>query len=249
MKKGIAVILAILIALLQVPAFASWICPNCGTAGNTGNFCPNCGARNGYSADEPYDMGIPYIGSAVYTKDQMNMAVLWVQTQLKATGIYYQGYAWDVTGNLGNETQKEIRAFMNDRGYYGHTGNVDQSVIDALADYLGGRIAPVYIGGYYDRMSSIMTGGSAGRMTKIVSNLQDGIAHVTTGARWVQCCLSALGFYTGTIDGKYGEGTEKAVKAFQRAYGFQERDYVTLGVARAMLEACYYSGRIPANLP
>ena len=32
-------------------------------------------------------------------------------------------------------------------------------------------------------------------------------------------------------------------KAFQRAYGFEERDSVTLGVARAMMEADYLSGR------
>ncbi|MBR3333512.1 MAG: peptidoglycan-binding protein [Clostridia bacterium] len=98
-------------------------------------------------------------------------------------------------------------------------------------------------------MDSIMSGGHTGSMQKIVSNLIDMIPHETLGARWVQCCLSKLGYYTGTIDGKYGERTEQAVKKFQKAYGFQERNYVTLGVARAMLEACYNNGCYLDDLP
>ena len=37
--------------------------------------------------------------------------------------------------------------------------------------------------------------------------------------RNVQRKLRELGFYTGTVDGDFGEGTEKAVKAFQKQYG------------------------------
>ncbi len=210
---------------------------------------------NGYSAVRgngpggSYDMGIPQIGNTSYGMDQMNMTVYWVQVQLKATGIWYQGEQWDETGNLGDHTMEEIRSFMSGRGYPGHSGRVDQKVIDELASYLGSRVVPVYIGGIYDHMNSIMYGGSGGSMNSIVSNLRDMIPHVTTGARWVQVCLKKLGFYSGDIDGMYGEGTERAVKAFQRAYNFQERDYVSLGVARAMLEAYYYAGGSLYNLP
>ena len=91
-------------------------------------------------------------------------------------------------------------------------------------------------------MQTIMVGGSEGSMERINSNLIDNVARVTTGARWVQICLKKLGYYTSSIDGKYGEGTENAVKRFQRDYGFQQTNYVTLGVARAMLEACYNRG-------
>ena len=37
--------------------------------------------------------------------------------------------------------------------------------------------------------------------------------------RNVQKKLKELGFYKGTVDGDFGEGTEKAVKAFQKQYG------------------------------
>lgn len=36
---------------------------------------------------------------------------------------------------------------------------------------------------------------------------------------WLQMKLKELGFYTGTVTGQYREGTEKAVKAYQRARG------------------------------
>jgi len=199
--------------------------------------------------NEPYDMGIPDLHGRTISMDQMNLAVYWVQTQLKATGVYYQGENWDVTGNLGDHTMQEIASFMQSRGYRGHSGVVDQTVINELADYMGNRIVPVYVGGFYAHMDSIMVGGHTGSMQPIISNLRDMVPHVTVGARWVQCCLKKLGYYTGPIDGKYGEGTEKAVKAFQRAYRFEERDYVTLGVARAMLEQCYYSGCSLSDLP
>ena len=205
--------------------------------------------RSAGSNLDPYDMGVPSIGSQVYRLNQQNMVVLWVQTQLKATGIWYQGEMWDVTGNLGDHTMSEIAAFMRSRGYSGHQGNVDQRVIDELAAFLGSQIEPVYVGGFYEYMNSLMSGGSEGSFYTIVSNLRDMIPHVTTGARWIQVILSSLGYYDSTIDGMYGEGTENAVKRFQRNSGFEERDYVSLGVARAMLEQYYYRGYSVYHLP
>ena len=211
--------------------------------------CPALAAGRARDYGDPYDMGIPYIGNTVYRQDMMNMTVFWVQTQLKATGIWYQGYQWDVTGNLGDHTMSEIRSFMQSRGYGYHTGAVDQDVIDELADFLGNAVQPVYVGGFYEAMNSIMIGGSAGSMLPIISNLRDMVPRETMGARWVQCILKSLGYYTSTIDGKYGEGTENAVKRFQRDFGFQERDYVTLGVARSMLEQYYWHGGSLGMLP
>lgn len=237
----------------------SWFCYTCRTYRTT-NFCPDCGAQSPYYApagettcpdwyNEPYDMGVPDLHGQVITKDQMNLAVFWVQTQLKATGIYYQGEIWDVTGNLGDHTMQEVASFMQGRGYRGHSGQIDQTVINELSRYMGRRIVPVYVGGFYSYMDTIMNGGHTGYMQSIVSNLRDMIPHVTVGARWIQCCLKKTGYYSGLIDGKYGEETEKAVKAFQKANGFEERDYVSLGVARAMLEQCYYSGCSLYDLP
>ena len=195
------------------------------------------------------DMGVPYIGKTVFRQNMMNMVVFWVQTQLKATGIWYQGYQWDVTGNLGDHTMSEISSFMQSMGYRGHTGVVNQDVIDALASYLGSDIVPVYVGGFYNGMSTIMQRDSWGTMAQIVSNLRDMVPRETIGARWIQCVLSYLGYYRSGIDGKYGEGTENAVKKYQKDHGFQERDYVTLGIARSMLEQYYYSGGNVNRLP
>ncbi len=198
---------------------------------------------------EPVDMGVPQLNGRVYRQNQMNMVVYWVQVQLKATGIWYQGESWDCTGNLGDHTMSEIASFMRSRGYRGHSGVVDQNVVDELASYLGYRLEPVYVGGFYDAMNAIMVGGSSGSMYQITSNLRDMVARESIGARWVQVVLKRLGYYTSTIDGKYGEGTDRAVRAFQRDYGFQERDYITLGVARAMLEQYYYQGYSLSELP
>ena len=40
----------------------------------------------------------------------------------------------------------------------------------------------------------------------------------STGAHWVQVILSRLGYYTMNLDSKNGQGTDDAVRAFQRAY-------------------------------
>ena len=254
MRTATRLILMILALMLCfVNAYAdgeSWYCQTCGIYRNS-LYCPDCGARrpSGGTGNDPYDMGVPDLHGRVIGMDQMNLSVLWVQTQLKATGVYYQGEIWDVTGNLGDHTMQEVAAFMRSRGYGGHNGQVDQTVIDELAGYMGERLVPVCVGGFYRYMDTIMDHDQLGSMRPIISNLRDMIPHVTTGARWVQCCLKKIGYYTGPIDGKYGEGTENAVKAFQKAAGFEQRDYVTLGVARAMLEQCYYSSCQLNDLP
>ncbi|MBR3494695.1 MAG: peptidoglycan-binding protein [Clostridia bacterium] len=190
-----------------------------------------------------YDIGIPDLGGRVYRQNEMGLAIYWVQVQLKRTGVWYQGDQWDATGNLGDHTMTEIRAFMKNRGYSGHSGLVDQQVIREIAAFMNGRLEPVYAGGFYEAMDSIMTGGSTGTMTRI--NRGD----KSTAVRWVQTILKSLGYYTSSIDGKYGDGTAKGVRAFQREYGFQERDYVTLGVARRMLEVYHDRGLSIDALP
>ena len=85
----------------------------------------------------------PYIRPMVYGLDSRHDSISWVQTQLKATGRWYQGDQWKVTGHLGKHTMSEIKSFMNYMGYPYHTGVVDQDVIDALCDYLNGNFNPV----------------------------------------------------------------------------------------------------------
>lgn len=104
-----------------------------------------------------YDMGIPDLHGRRYMKGDMNMDVYWVQVQMKATGRWYQGDQWDCTGNLGDHTMHEIASFMKSCGYSGHSGCVDQNVVNELANWLGYNVQPVYIGGFYDAMGAIMT--------------------------------------------------------------------------------------------
>ena len=197
----------------------------------------------------PYDMGVPSIGNVVFKENMMNMVIFWVQTQLKATDIWYQGDKWHVTGYLGEHTMSEIRSFMEYSGYPAHSGEVDQKVIDSLADFLGERIKPVLTGGFYDAMDSILLKDGYGTMPLIFSNLRDMVPRETNGARWVQTILKHLGYYTSKVDGMYGEGTEKAVNLYQRLHNFAERDCVYLGLARSMLEQYYFSGGSLAALP
>ena len=243
------------------PSLPGWIasgyCPFCGSRIGTpiarndpflNGPCQCCGYEdpfcNHYDAScfAAYDLGIPYLGGRVYGQDEMNIIIYWVQVQMKATGVYYQGDNWDETGNLGDHTMQEIARFMKARGYAHHSGCVDQDVVCELASFLGDRRVPVYVGGFYDRMDSIMIGGSSGSMESIVSNMRDGVARTNHGALWIQTCLRGLGYYNGALDGKYGQDTEIAVKKFQADHGFMQRDYVSLGVARAMLESYYSAG-------
>lgn len=258
-RFGIFLLVIMLIIGSAGAGDCTWFCYTCRKVRDT-QYCPDCGARNPFSSDRitagnhdydstPYDIGIPDLHGQIIHKDQMNVVVYWVQRQLKATGIYYQGEMWDVTGNLGDHTMQEVSSFMQSRGYNNHNGQIDQTVIDELTAYLGCRIEPVYIGGFYSHMDSIMVGGHTGYMQPIISNMRDMIPHVTVGARWVQCCLKKLGYYNGPVDGKYGKATENAVMEFQKASGFEQRDYVTLGVARAMLEQCFCSGFTLYDLP
>lgn len=52
-----------------------------------------------------------------------------------------------------------------------------------------------------------------------IRNLQ--VGREGTDVYWLQMKLKELGFYTGTVTGQYREGTEKAVKAYQRSRGLE----------------------------
>lgn len=84
------------------------------------------------------DSTVPYIANMVYGLNAKNETVRWVQNMMKATGIWYQGDEWKVTGNLGKHTMQEISSFMESRGYFGHSGVIDQNVINELYYYLYG---------------------------------------------------------------------------------------------------------------
>ncbi len=196
----------------------------------------------------PFDMGIPQLNGRSFGPDNENIVIYWVQIQMKAAG-YYTGDQWDETGNIGDHTQEEIRRFMRDCGYPYHTGFVDQTVVNTLASVLGSRLRPVYRGGYFRHMNALLNDLTFESCDTVYPNSQSNSAHNRTSIRWVQTALSLLGYYSGSIDGQYGSGTDSAVKAFQRDHGFQQRGYVTYGVARAMMEAMWQRGCDLSRLP
>lgn len=195
------------------------------------------------SGGDIYDIGIPNLNGKVYYQGDMNVHVLWVHYQLKATRQYYQDPDLDATGNLGKQTMQEIAKFMKANGYSNHDGRVDQTVVNTLANYLGSRRDALYTGGFYEKMNTLMIGGIEGSMQRVDASSS------STKIKWVQTCLKKLGYYTYSIDGKFGSGTISALNRFQADYGYVQREYVTLGVARRMLEACYSKGYSLNDLP
>lgn len=83
-------------------------------------------------------------------------------------------------------------------------------------------------------------------------NAQDGYERLTSdyeqlasgdsgsAVRDLQNRLKALGYYTGTVDSKYGSGTESAVKRFQSIMGYSQT-----GVATASLQEALFNKNAP----
>ena len=115
-----------------------------------------------------------------------------VQTELKALG-YYSG---KVTGNAGPKTVAAIKSFQGKNGLTadGIAGPQTIAKIDAAYEAKGG--------------SSSGSGSSASGL-KLNSK--------GTDVRNLQQDLTTLGYYWAEITGNFGERTEAAVKAFQKA--------------------------------
>ena len=191
--------------------------------------------------DAPWVLMHPELQEPFIGRDRMNLYVYWVQVRLKATGRWYQGDEWDCTGNLGSHTMTEISAFMRSNARMDHDGTVDDTVIGLLADVQG--VPEVLVGGFYDRLNILTGGDRYGDMTRVDrSSPRDAV-------KWVQICLKGLGYYNSAIDGKFGSGTLRALHAFQKKYGWLERDHVSYGVARDLLERYVAAGGDPDELP
>ena len=117
-----------------------------------------------------------------------------LQTALKAQG-YYTG---TIDGNFGSGTLSAVLAFQRANGLKadGKAGSQTQAKL------------------YAQSGSSSGSSGSSSGFTRTLRQGYTG-SDVTT----VQTRLQALGYYSSTIDGKYGSGTIAAVKAFQKQNG------------------------------
>ena len=144
-------------------------------------------------------------------------AVRTLQTRLKALG-YYTG---EIDGDFGQGTEDAVRYFQRVNGL----------TVDGKAG--SATTALVYSG---SAKSAAQDATPTPRVTATPSPIPDNVyvlvtappngdyvtlerGHYGSLVRSMQQQLKNQGYYTGDVDGYYGEGTENAVKAFQRAKG------------------------------
>jgi len=123
-------------------------------------------------------------------------AVKSVQKMLKKLGFY----SGSIDGDYGSGTKKAVKAFQKKYGLK-QTGNVNSSTLKKLKSASSSS-------------SSSSSDSSSGDAGDPCSPGDKGDA-----VKWVQKKLKNLGYYTGSIDGDYGNGTKSAVKAFQKRNG------------------------------
>jgi len=129
-------------------------------------------------------------------------AVLKLQKALLAVGFDPNG----TDGKFGRGTENAVKAYQRARGLTvdGKAGNLTQTRLYSEAEGSGG---------------SSGSGSGSGTETTNPNTLKYG----DSGSRVseMQTALKKLGYYTGTVDGRFGAGTQRAVIAFQKANGLK----------------------------
>ena len=132
-------------------------------------------------------------------------AVLKLQQALNKLGYSTGG----LDSKYGPSTQKAVKAFQKDNKLTvdGVAGNATQTKLFSLAD---GKGATVTVGG---------TSGNSGSKDNYFGGNYNTIEYADKGERvkLLQKALKELGYYTGSVDGKFGAGTMRAVTNFQKA--------------------------------
>lgn len=142
-----------------------------------------------------------------------------IQDALKAKG-YLTGAS---DGNFGSATASALKGFQRANGLP-VTGIADDATRAALLDE-----------------NSVAMTESTGATASLYETLKKG--DQGTSVKTLQEKLKALGYLTGTADGKYGAGTETAVKNFQKAFNLTET-----GTADPETLSAVYAAKIPVIL-
>ncbi len=183
----------------------SWYKVSCG--GSTGFVSQKYVQKGSASASGKSSSGKSSGGQASGAKTSSNgtcslgdsgNAVKTVQKRLKNLG-YYSG---SVDGDYGSGTRKAVLAFQKRNGLK-QTGDVNSATLTKLKSS-GAKKAT--------SNSSSESGSSGGNGTCKPGDSGSAV-------RAVQKRLKKLGYYSGDIDGDYGNGTKTAVKAFQKRNG------------------------------
>ncbi|MGN0762880.1 MAG: peptidoglycan-binding protein, partial [Aristaeellaceae bacterium] len=180
-----------------------------GSAGSTG------GSTSGGSTSGGSTSGSSLFGGNYATLEYGSRGD---RVKILQTALNQLGYsAGSADGKFGAGTQKAVTAFQKANGLTadGKAGRMTLQKIEAL---LGGSSAstttpPPAATTAPDTGSSSATGMPTRTLRK---------GYTGDDVKSLQTRLKALGYYTGSIDGKYGSGTVAAVKAFQKAAGLQQ---------------------------
>lgn len=166
----------------------------------------------------PKATATPKINENVYLKrGDTGSEVTRMQTRLIALG-YLTGKA---TGTFDSATEKAVYAFQK--------RNVS---------YSDGIAGPMTLKALYSSNARATSTSSGVVGTSLRKGMTD-----SASVRNMQSRLNRLGYYYGTIDGNFGQGTEAAVKAFQANNGL-----VADGVAgESTLNKLYSDGARSAN--
>ena len=78
--------------------------------------------------------------------------------------------------------------------------------------------------------------GSGSQAFADTHQLHKGISGCPTAVKWLQTRLNELGYYHGYIDGKFGNGTDTAIKAFQNARGLKADGWVGVLTTKELLK-------------
>jgi len=115
-------------------------------------------------------------------------------------------------GSFGAGTQKAVKAFQKAKGL-SSDGKAGQQTLKKIESLLSGNTSS-------DSSSSSGSNSSGSTASIPTRTLRKG----STGSdvKSVQTRLKELKYYTGSIDGSYGNGTMNAVKAFQKNNGLSD---------------------------
>ncbi|MBR6027771.1 MAG: peptidoglycan-binding protein [Clostridia bacterium] len=156
-------------------------------------------------------------------------------------GVSSTGYVTLEQGSEG-EAVKKLQQALKNQGYY--SGSVD-------GKYGPGTVAAVIL---FQQSRNIQADGKAGPATqRLLYNTSTSITYTTlrpgdrgTAVTNLQYTLYELGYYSGSIDGIYGDTTSDAVRSFQIRNKVDPVD----GVAgSATLQKLYSASAIPDKAP
>ena len=126
-----------------------------------------------------------------------------IQTALTELDLYYT----DITGRFGQRTERAVRLFQKKVGLL-QTGVADERTLELL-----------YLRTSVDAPAVVQGGGTSASSGKISAGQTLREGSNGEAVRTLQERLKALGCYSGTVTGHYGNLTKEAVRRYQRANG------------------------------